>query len=101
MATVFKRRWLTAIPKGAEIITRAGEQFAIWTDGNTQRKRRAPLTPDGSKIILEATTYTIEFWDQNDERRSRGTKFVERDSAQELAEQVGTRRRETAQERFD
>jgi integrase len=88
MATVFKRHWLKAIPAGAEIITRGGERCAVWTDGKTKRKRRALLTPDSRRVILEAETYTIEWWDENATRRKRGTKFVDKDSAQELADKL-------------
>jgi hypothetical protein len=88
MATVFKRRWLRTIPAGAEIIKRGGEPFAVWADGKNKRKRRAPLSPDGERVILYADTYTVEWWDESNKRRKRGTKFVDKDSAQELADKL-------------
>jgi integrase len=88
MATVFKRRWLRTIPAGAEIIKRDGEPFAVWTDSKSKRKRRAPLSSDGERVILDADTYTVEWWDENNKRRKRGTKFVDKDSAQELADKL-------------
>ena len=107
MATVYKRTRRRSIPKGAEIITRGGKQYATWTDKRTKRQRRAPLADDARAILLEEAYYTIEYFDHKGQRRRVGSKTPDKDAAQRLANQLETRAMErdrglidVSQERF-
>ena len=83
MATVFKRTYTAALPSGAEIVTRKGERFAVWTaDG---RRHRAPLTPDGTRIILERAGYTIQYFDHAGKRRKEAVRCGDLDTAKQIA----------------
>ncbi len=64
MATVYKRTHTNPLPARAEIVTRKGKRVAQWTDGKGKR-HTAPLTADGTKVILKAGTYTAKYRDGN------------------------------------
>ncbi len=83
MATVYKRTYKAAVPPGAEIVTRKGERFAVWTD-NGQR-RRAPLTADGTRIVLQRAGYTIQYFDANGKRRKESVRCGDMDTAKQIA----------------
>ena len=68
MATVYKRTRTKAIPKGAEIVSQRGKRLAVWIDGKTGRKRKAPLNDAGDKIITESAHYLISYYDSNGQR---------------------------------
>ena len=68
---------------GAEIVTRKGERFAVWTaDG---RRHRAPLTPDGTRITLERAGYTIQYFDHAGKRRKKTYPVADLDTAKQIA----------------
>jgi len=107
MATIYKRTRKRPIPEGAEIITRKGERFAVWTEGKAHRRRRAPLTPDGMFVVIESPGYEIQYFDHNGQRRKKSIRCNDRDAAQQLANDLEKRamqRREgcidPTQERF-
>lgn len=65
MGTVFKKTVSRPLPKGAELFTKQGQQFARWKPSKG-RARTAKVTTgkDGSTRIREETrTYTAKFRD--------------------------------------
>jgi integrase len=90
MATIYKRTRRKPIPKGAEIVSRNGQQFALWTDRRTKRRHRAPLSDDGRVVIVQADCYTIEWFDHENKRRRKGTRIADKDAAQQLANKLET-----------
>ncbi len=57
--TVYRKTDRKPIPEGAEILTRKGNLSARWTD-RSGRSRTAPLTGDGTRVLLERRTYYID-----------------------------------------
>ena len=97
MASVYKRRRRKPIPNGAEIVRRKGQQVAVWTNLRTGRKQRAPVSEDGTAIVITADTYTVEWFDHERRRRRKGTRIADKDAALQLANKLETdamRRRE-------
>lgn len=89
MASIFKRRKLKDIPKGAEIIQRKkrGQQarpHARWYD-HRGKECDAPLNDAGDKIIVEARTWTVSYVDYAGKRRTvsgfRDKRLAEREAA--------------------
>lgn len=65
MGTVFKKSVTRPLPKGAELFTKAGEQYARWKPAKG-KSRTAKVTTgkDGSlRILDEAGTYIAKFRD--------------------------------------
>jgi integrase len=65
MGTVFKKTVTRPLPKGAELFTKQGQQFARWKPSKG-RARTAKVTTgkDGStRILTEAGTYTAKYRD--------------------------------------
>ncbi len=83
MATVYKRTYKAALPEGAEIVTRKGERFAVWTTNG--RRHRAPLTADGTRIVLQRAGYTIQYFDANGKRRKESVRCGDLDTAKRIA----------------
>jgi integrase len=90
MATIYKRTRRKPIPEGAEIISRNGQRFALWSDRRTKRRQRAPLSDDGRVVIVQADCYTIEWFDHENKRRRKGTRIADKDAAQRLANKLET-----------
>ena len=90
MATVYKRTRTKPIPAGAEIVTQRGKRLAVWTDGKTGRKRKAPLNEDSDKILLEAGHYLIQYYDHNSARIEVNSKTPDKDAAEQLAARLET-----------
>lgn len=86
MATIYKRTRKSPIPKGAEIVTRRGQRFAVWNRG--KRQRRAPLTSDGNAILVESPGYRIEYFDHNGKRRKKSTRCTDRTAVEQLAAEL-------------
>ena len=65
MGTVFKKTVSRPLPKGAELFTKQGQQFARWKPSRGRaRTAKATTGKDGSTRILEETrTYTAKFRD--------------------------------------
>ena len=85
MATVYKRRELRPIPRGAEIVTFRGKRYAKWTNAKTGNMQRAPLNDEGTRIVQEAEFYTVQYFDENGKRRKAPTRCADKDSAQQIA----------------
>ena len=85
MASVYKRRRRKPIPDGAEIVQRNGKRVAVWVNRKTGRRERAPLSDDGQAVIIQADTYTIEWFEHADKRRRKGTRIADKDEAQRMA----------------
>jgi integrase len=69
VGTVYRKIVTKALPPGAELFTRKGEQFARWRDARG-RTRTAPVTvPDQgehagqTRLVIEARTYTAKYRD--------------------------------------
>ena len=90
MATVYKRTRTKAIPDGAEIVTQRGKRLAVWPDGKTGRKRKAPLNEAGDKIIVESEHYLIQYYDENGQRVEVNSKTPDKDAAGQLAATLET-----------
>jgi integrase len=61
MGSVYRKAFTRPIPDGAEIVVHKGQKCARWkVKGKT---RTAPLTTNGSRIALEASTFTAKFRD--------------------------------------
>jgi len=73
MASVYKQRKYKPIPENAEIIRRRIGKVARWVDGRGVKKE-APLSDDGTQIILEIGPYWCKYRDRNGivQRRSTG-----------------------------
>ncbi len=69
MATVFKETFTKALPTGADVFTRKGEQFARWTDGRGKAQTAKVTVPKKGKyagqmrIVQKAGTYTAKYRD--------------------------------------
>jgi integrase len=81
MASIFKPTYTKPVPSGAKIITKGGERFARF-----KRKGRtidAPLSEDGTKIILESSTWHVRYKGRDGTwQRSKG--YTDKDSTQAL-----------------
>lgn len=95
MATIYKRTQLRRIPTGAEIVERKGRRYAVWTDGKTERRTRAPIVvPKKGKrvgqelVAVEAAGYTIEYYNHEGERKKKSTRCPDRDAVQQLANEL-------------
>ncbi len=62
MARVFKQTYTKALPAGAEVVTRRGRRLARFKDGRG-RTVTAPVSQDGSQVILETAKWYIEYKD--------------------------------------
>ncbi len=87
MATVFKRRRRRPIPPGATLKTFRGKQVAEWTDGRGD-KQRASLAEDGQAVMVEAEYYSVEYFDQNGERKREATRIADKDAARQYANEL-------------
>ena len=88
MATIYKRSRLRPIPAGAEIIERNGERIAVWKHRSTKRTQRAPLNAAGTKVLIEAVGFEIEYMDHNGDRKRRSTRCTDRDAVQQMANEL-------------
>jgi integrase len=63
MGIVFKPFVTRPLPDGAQVVTRAGKRFVIWTDASG-KKRQAPVTAgDSPRLRVRAGTYTAQYKD--------------------------------------
>ena len=85
MASIFKRREQRPIPEGAELVAYRGKPYAVWTNAQTGRTQRAPLSKDGRRVVAEAEFYTILYFDHTGKRRKKGTRYPDKDAAQQYA----------------
>jgi len=88
VATIYKAKRRRPIPAGAEILESRGKRYAVWTEG--ERRRRAPLTPDGAAVILTAAGYTVQYYDHTGQRRKKTTRCPDRDAVERLAHALET-----------
>jgi len=98
MATVYKRRELRPIPKGAQITTYRGKPYATWTDAKG-KAQRAALHPDGKRIIQYAECYTAQYFDENGKRQKAPTGCHDKAEAERCANHLENeaRKRQTGQ----
>jgi len=64
MASLYKQKKYKSVPDNAEIVRRRGKRIAKWVDGRGS-KQNAPITIDGTQIILESGPYWGKYRDQN------------------------------------
>jgi len=81
MASVYKQKKYKPIPDNAEIVRRRGQKVAKWTDGRGTRQE-APLSEDGSQIILENGPYWGKYRDHNGVVKRRSTGCRDKQSAE-------------------
>lgn len=60
MANVYKKQKAKPLPTGATLSIKAGRLYASWRDSKG-RKQTAPLSKDGTKILVESATYSAKF----------------------------------------
>jgi integrase len=106
MAGVFRRVKKMPLPTGARVVERKGEMFAEWVDARGKR-RTAPLSKDGKGIRVEASTFTVQFYDEHGHPQRVATRCRDYAAAEQLGRELEKRamqRREglldPAQERF-
>jgi hypothetical protein len=90
MASIYKRTRLKPIPAGAEIVERGDKRWVRWIDRKTQRKRKAPLSDDGNKIVVEYPHYVISYFDENGQRVELSSGTSDRDAAETVASKPKT-----------
>ena len=85
MATLYRRRELRPIPVGAEMVTYRGKPYAQWVGAKTGKTERAPLNQAGDRIVRAAEYYTVQYHDEHGRRRKHPTRCADKDSAQQVA----------------
>jgi integrase len=81
MASVYKQKKYRPIPENAEIIRRRGHKIARWDDRRGTR-REAPLSEDGSQVIIESGPYWGKYRDHNSVVKRRSTGCRDKQSAE-------------------
>ena len=84
--TVYKKTDRKPVLPSAEIVTRKGVGFARWVDGRG-RTRTAPLTEDGSRILVERPGYYIDH-DGADGRRVTVKGYSDKEASESLASRL-------------
>jgi integrase len=67
MASIFRKSYKRPVPPGAEIITRKGQKLARWK-GKGGRIQTAPLSEDGTEVVLEYRRWQIAYEDHTGKR---------------------------------
>ncbi len=81
--SVYRKTDRKPVPEGAEVFTRKGKSFARWVDGKG-RSRTAPLSEDGSKMLVERPGYYIDH-DGPDGRRVTVKGYTDKEATESLA----------------
>ena len=89
MARIFRQTYTKPIPPGAEIHTRNGRRFARFKDGSG-RVRTAPVSEDGTRVILDTAKWYIDYRDGNGNPRRVAGFTDKRATEQKAAEHRGT-----------
>jgi len=90
MAFVHRRESTKPLPAGAKIATVKGKRLACWVDASG-RKRKAPLSKNGDKIVVCSPIYTIRYKDENGYTRWVTSGTADKDAAKRIATQLETR----------
>jgi integrase len=86
MASVFRQTYKRPIPPGAERVTRRGQRVARWKD-KRGRTQTAPLSEDGTQIVLEYSCWYIAYVDGTGQRViAKG--FTDREATEQKARDV-------------
>jgi integrase len=83
MASVFRQTYKRPVPEGAEIVTRKGKRLAKWKD-ERGRTKTAPLSKDGTKIVLEYRNWYVAY-SGPDGRRVVVKGYTDREATEQLA----------------
>jgi len=83
MASIFRQTYKRPIPPGAEIVTRKGVRVARWKD-RQNRTQTAPLSEDGTKVVLEYRCWYIAYIGPDGDRVTKQG-FTDRTATEELA----------------
>lgn len=83
MATIFKKSSAKPLPGMAEILTRRGERIARWRD-RQGLIRTAPISADGSKVLIERPAWYIVYQDATGRRVTRKG-YRDREATEALA----------------
>jgi hypothetical protein len=83
MGTVFRKTRTQPLPAGAELFTRAGQQFAKWKTAKGKTRTTKVMTgEDGSlRIQTEAATFTAKFRNGKGHVREVSTRCRDEDAA--------------------
>ncbi len=82
MASVYKKKYPTELPAGAEIITRRGKKVARWESGKGQ-VRTAALLPDGRMQFVSDCWY-VRYRDATGKMRRQSTGCHEKQAAEKM-----------------
>jgi integrase len=83
VASIFRRTYKRPIPEGAEFVTRKGKRLARWKDGRG-RTHTAPLSEDGTEIVLELRSWYFEY-NGPDGRRITVKGYPDREATEQMA----------------
>src|SRR4051812_21643303 len=86
MASVFRQTYKRALPAGSEVVTRRGERLARWKD-RRGRVRTAPLSEDGTQIVLTYRCWYIAY-ENRDGRRVVEQGFTDREATEQKAREL-------------
>jgi integrase len=86
MARVFRQTYTKPLPAGAVVITRKGQKLARYKDGRG-KVQTAPLSQDGTKIILKAGKHYIDYKDAHGVTR-RVPGFKDEKASQQYANEL-------------
>jgi integrase len=90
MATVIRRTKGMPIPANAKIRMTGGKRCAHWTDAKG-KTRKAPLSKDGTKIVVRSATYSIRYKDENGLLKWQSSGTRDKDAAKQIANQLESR----------
>ena len=93
MGTVFRKTRTQPLPAGAELFTRAGQQFAKWkpAKGKTRTAKVATAEDGSLRIQTEAATYTAKFRDGQGHVRAVSTGCRDEDAARSVLSKLERR----------
>ena len=86
MARIFKQTYTKSLPDDAEIITRKGRRHARFKDGKGKTVT-APLSKDGTKVILETAKFYIDYKDDSG-KSCRKAGYADRQATEQLASEL-------------
>lgn len=85
---IYRKKYTKPIPDNAIIVTQNGRRLAEWKTKHGKRKS-AEVTPDGTRIRLESSTWFIRFRDGEDQLQDISTGCKDKQSAASmLADQL-------------
>jgi len=90
MGRVFKKKRQAPLPTDASIAETKQGRVAQWTDDNG-RRRSAPLSPDGTALLVEGGVYVMRYADAQGRTVERSTGCREKGNAMAVLREAETR----------